>query len=239
MSFSIILPVLNEVGNIERLIEKIINIFENTYEFEIIVVDDNSSDGTSEVLQSLVNKNKNIKHILRKCGPNLVDSLNTGIESSSKEYLIWMDCDFSHPPIYLNKIFNYIKNYDVIVFSRFLIESKRYYLFSKKKPLDYLSNFLNLICRKFLYENFTDYSSGYICIKSKLINESLRGYYGDYFIYLICKQIRMKRSIIELPYIENPRISGYSKTTFGKLNFIIKCYYYFLAVVRNFLLKFM
>ena len=142
-----------------------------------------------------------------------------------------MDADLSHQPEALKKIFKLKKNYDLIVFSRFLNESKRAYENSKKyskQPIDILSNILNLICRRLLFENFTDYTSGFICIKkSKLKNIQIKGYYGDYFIKLIFDCLKNKYSFKELPFDEAHRKSGISKTTLGIIPFIIKCYFYF------------
>ena len=66
-----------------------------------------------------------------------------------------------------------------------------------------MSNFLNKICNFFLFSDFTDYTSGYICINSEIIkNIKLKGYYGDYFITLITKYKLAGHSIIEIPFVE-------------------------------------
>ena len=238
--FSIILPTFNEAGHIKSLIFEIYEIFlKNSKDFEIIVVDDNSTDGTIKEIENIIKTKEKVKFLLRqnKKG-SLVESLNEGIQSSKYENLIWMDADFSHPPSYLKKIiFEKEKNdYDVIVFSRFLKLSERYYDKEKSKPvfIDYLSIFLNKICSSMLFKNFTDYTSGYICIKKDIFkNYRLRGYYGDYFINLIVLCFLLKKNIIEFPYTEERRFSGFSKTTFSKIGFIKKCYFYFVALVRN------
>ena len=92
-----------------------------------------------------------------------------------------MDADFSHPPSYLKRIiFEKEKNdFDVIVFSRFLKLSERYYDKEKSKPvlIDYLSIILNKICSRMLFKSFTDYTSGYICIKKNIFKDyRLSGY---------------------------------------------------------------
>ena len=58
---------------------------------------------------------------------SLVDSINEGILRSSNHYIIWLDADFQHPPHYIKKFIKYSKKYDVIIFSRFLKNSKRFY----------------------------------------------------------------------------------------------------------------
>ena len=63
MSFSVILPTLNEKGHIIELIEEISNIFILKKEFEIIVVDDNSTDGTQDVVEQHLSDKKYLKLI--------------------------------------------------------------------------------------------------------------------------------------------------------------------------------
>ena len=243
-SFSIILPTFNEAGHIKKLVLEISNIFtSNNILFEIIIVDDNSTDGTINLIHDLEKNNNNIASLVRKKKESsLVDSLNEGILLSKYENIIWMDADYSHPPHYLKYFLeNQYLSYDVIVFSRFLIDSKRYFDNDKKKPklIDSLSIILNRICRLLLYKDFTDYSSGFICIKRDLLKDyKLDGYYGDYFIRLICYCFRKNFKILELPYIELDRFSGYSKTTSNKINFIIKSMNYLIAILQSFLRKF-
>jgi dolichol-phosphate mannosyltransferase len=242
-SYSVILPTLNEVGHIKSLINDISNNFDKyNIEYEIIIVDDNSVDGTVEEISNIKNA-RIIIHKRKGKKKSLVDSINEGINISNNENIIWMDADYSHPPNYIEKFIKLKneKNIDVIVCSRFLAKSKRYYENQDKKKagIDFLSNFLNFICKKFLFSDFTDYTSGYICIKSSLIkNIKLKGYYGDYFITLITKCKILGFSILEIPFVEKDRASGYSKTTGSKINFFIKCYFYIFQLSKSFCIKF-
>ena len=64
-SYSIILPTYNEAGHIKKLIHEIYDIFsKNDILFEIIIVDDNSSDGTINIINELCTKNKNTVALL-------------------------------------------------------------------------------------------------------------------------------------------------------------------------------
>ena len=242
-SYSIILPTYNEVGHIKDLVLKIHNIFSSkNVTFEIVIVDDNSTDGTIDEINNLEHTYKNISGLIRKNKKgSLVQSLNDGIYVSKYENIIWMDADFSHPPEYLRSFLeNKYFEYDVIVFSRFLKDSKRY--FSKKnikpKLIDNLSIVLNKVCKILLFKTFTDYSSGFICIKKNSFNNyKLKGYYGDYFIRLITYCFIKNLKVIELPYSELDRKSGYSKTTMNKLNFLIKSFNYLLAIGEGFISK--
>ena len=244
-SYSIILPTFNEAGHIKKLISEIYEIFLTSNDlFEIIVVDDNSTDGTSEIISEISKSNNKVLSVIRKNKKsNLVDSINEGILLSKCNNIIWMDADYSHPPSYLKEIIDQNRKdteTDLIVFSRFLKSSKRYYKNENFKPkfIDLLSIALNKTCKFLLFKDFTDYTSGYICIKKSVFNNyKLKGYYGDYFIRLICDCYINKRKIRELPFIEKDRSSGYSKTTFNKINFFIKCFYYLIVVIESFFKK--
>jgi dolichol-phosphate mannosyltransferase len=241
-SYSVILPTLNEAGHIKSLISDISKNFYNSETlFEIIVVDDSSSDGTVESLRAMDQKNLTIHTRVNK-KKSLVNSLNEGIAIAKFENIIWMDADYSHPPEYIMDFININKkdNLDLVVCSRFLQESKRYFENADSKPatIDLLSIVLNKACKFLLFKDFTDYTSGYICIKSKIIkNFILKGYYGDYFIILIAKCKSQNKKILEIPFIEKERASGTSKTTGSKFNLIIKCFFYIVALCKSFFIK--
>ena len=241
IDYSVILPTFNEAGHIERLIKDISNIFFNlSIKHEIIVVDDQSTDGTIEIVQKLRNSYKNINiHVRENKKNSLVESLQLGIDISKYKKIIWLDADFSHPPNYINDFIkiNNSNNFDVIVCSRFLKDSLRYYDKDKVKPknIDRLSHTLNKICQILINKDFKDYTSGYICIdKDSLKNKKLKGYYGDYFILLITYLISENKKICEIPYIEEDRASGISKTTGDKIDFFIKCFFYLFCILKSF-----
>ena len=243
MEFSIILPTLNEKGHILDLINSIKKNFKNKkIKFEIIIVDDNSTDGTAQLVKKKTKKDKKIKLFIRKGEKkNLAKSLNLGIKKSKYQNIIWMDADYQHPPKYIRKIFRLIKNYDIIIFSRFLKKSKRY--FDKdirtKEANENQSIYFNKICNFLFYKELTDYTSGYICIKKKeLTNYNLRGYYGEYFLNLLIYIKKKKLRIIELPFDEKFRKTGDSKTIGGgKLRYIYVCSNYIFSIFKNIIIK--
>ena len=239
MSFSVILPTLNEKGHILKLIEEISYIFK-TYkkEYEIIVVDDNSNDGTFEIVKNHQIDKSYLKVILRtNKKKNLAESINEGILASKFENIIWLDADFQHPPKYIKNFIEKSKKYDAIISSRFLDKSERYFNNDKfKKQINENQSYLyNKLCRIFLFRDITDYTSGYICVKKKFFeNYSLKGYYGDYFVDMIVNLKRKKINLIEIPFKDEIRASGISKTVVKvNIKYIYIFFRYFVTLINS------
>ena len=121
MNYSIILPTLNENNHIISLIKSIgKNFINKKIKYEIIVVDDNSTDGTINTIKKEFFKNKKIRLIVRKNKKkNLAKSINLGIKNSKYENVIWMDADFQHPPKYIKKVFEHMKKMILLFFQDF------------------------------------------------------------------------------------------------------------------------
>ena len=243
MSYSVVLPTLNEAGHIVDLIKKIRSVFlEINTNFEIIVVDDSSFDGTDKLCKEMVVEFENLSFFSRSgLKKNLAKSINLGIQKSKYENIIWMDADFQHPPDFFTLFHKYHDQYDVLIFSRFLKDSIRYFEKEKykKEVNENQSVFFNKLCNTLLYKDITDYTSGFICIKKKFLqNYQLKGYYGEYFIDLIIYCKTKKLSIMELPFIERKRDSGISKT-FPSFSFryLILLYKYFFCLMKNIIKK--
>ena len=215
---SIILPTYNERDNIIDLIRAIDNHVSS--EKEIIVVDDNSPDGTSTLVQHEIETGavQNLRLETRKTNRGLTNSIKRGIELSKGEIVVWLDCDFSMPPELIPTLVNKIlvEGYDIAVGSRFIHGG------SFKKDLKntqdsllsvILSRLMNYAIQFLLDNRFKDYTSGFIAIKKNALNTIFfSGDYGEYFIFLMTKAILQGFSFIEIPYECLPRKKGESKT---------------------------
>ena len=239
MSFSVILPTLNESGHIIDLIDKISFIFQKRkIDFEIIVVDDSSIDNTDLIVGEYMTQNKYVKLISRKGKKkNLASSINDGVSLANFEYIIWMDADFQHPPKYIENFINISDKYDAIIASRFLKNSNRYFNDEqfKKKINENQSYLFNKMCKFLFFNDLTDYTSGFICIKKNCLNFNLSGFYGDYFLDLIINLKKNKSKIIEIPFKDAERASGKSKTLV-KINasYLYTCLRYMITLFKSF-----
>ena len=108
---ALIIPTFNEAGNIKKLVElisaKLNEAVGNSY--QIVIVDDNSPDGTGKIADRL-SKKYNLIAIHRKGKQGLSSAVLAGLEGSSSEIVGVMDADFSHPPEKILEILELIKS---------------------------------------------------------------------------------------------------------------------------------
>ena len=232
---SIILPTLNEAKNLKILIPNIIkylNLIENIV-YEIIVVDDGSTDNTREFLTNN-NFGGKVSAIYRSGKKSLPMSIYEGIENSKYLNVSWLDADGSMPPEVLKEmiLINIEKSSSVVIGSRFvegggykgIKEFEKNSIFSAIKNV-YRSNdsvfgmLASTLFNKFLLRildvSIKDITSGFIIGKKEYFKKEIfqKADYGDYFIYLISDLSNLKIDIVEFGYVCETRIHGVSKTS--------------------------
>ena len=116
MSVSVILPVHNERDNISPLITEIHEVLRDT-PHQIIVIDDQSSDGTAAVLQEVTDGRTVVLQTDIRLG--LARSIRMGIQQADGDCIVVMDSDFNHQPAYLPFMIRAMDVYDAAFASRF------------------------------------------------------------------------------------------------------------------------
>jgi dolichol-phosphate mannosyltransferase len=215
---SVILPTYNEVENIVPLVEAIDRAI--PFAHEIIVVDDNSPDGTSRVVREVIDAGhlSSLRLETRTANRGLTKSLWRGIELSRGDTIVWMDCDFSMPPERIPELLAKVsEGYDIAVGSRFVAggSAKQGALAAEGESFfaTLLSRFLNLTLRLCLSPRFRDYTSGFIAARRGVFTKiRLTGDYGEYFMDLMFRAILLNFSFVEIPYVNALRRAGESKT---------------------------
>lgn len=239
---SIILPTFNEKENIVDLVK---SINENVKgDKEILVVDDNSPDGTWKLVEDLIAEKNipNLRLIRRLRDKGLTKSIWDGIQNATGEVVVWMDCDFSMPPEDIPNLLKKItEGYDIVAGSRFVKGG------SFKKNTEgtedswlsvILSRLMNEFIRVMLGRWFKDYTSGFVAIRKNVFKKiTLTGDYGEYFIDFIVRAKLLDYKIIEIPYICLPRIKGYSKTGRGMKDYIRRGKKYLWVTMKLVLVK--
>ena len=120
LSVSLITPTYNERENIGLLADEIFQVLEGVtdIDLELIVVDDNSPDGTGEVAEKL--KEKYPVRVVHRAGKlGLGSAVMEGFALSERPYLGVMDADLSHDPIVLPRLIHALRDYDLTIGSRF------------------------------------------------------------------------------------------------------------------------
>ncbi len=97
---SIVIPTFNEVENIVPLLKNL-GLIVKDFEYEIIVVDDDSPDGTSEEVNKYMNINKRIKLITRIGRYGLSSAIKEGLIFAKGKYLLVLDGDGQHHPSFI------------------------------------------------------------------------------------------------------------------------------------------
>lgn len=233
---SIILPTYNEAENIITLIERLEKLLIRK-DYEIIVVDDNSPDGTWKRVQEYAAEDSSIKLIRRQSRQGLTTALNEGIRQCRGSIAAWMDCDLSHPPELLNDLLSYLnEDYDVVIASRYVKGGldARCGKYSLQWLLSIIISRLSTLITRLPIKDIT---SGYLVVRRECLSRigPLEGDYGEYFIDMVHKLNKENFKMKEIPYILRNRIYGESKTAtnilgYAKrglkyLNMLYKCRY--------------
>lgn len=118
-AISVVIPCHNERMNIRPFVSRIVGLYEE-YLHEIILVDDNSTDDTAEVIRSLAGENPLVKGVFQTPPNGVGLALADGYRAASGKYVLSMDCDFAHLLPEMRDIFDEAaKGYDVVIGSRF------------------------------------------------------------------------------------------------------------------------
>ena len=125
-SISIIIPAFNEGANIKRVIGTVFSFLKDNFSaFEIVVVDDGSTDNTAAVLKAVISAGTPLTIVTNPVNKGKGRSVKRGVEEASKEYVLMSDADLSTPLKEVLKFFEYIdQGYDIVIGSRALPDSR-------------------------------------------------------------------------------------------------------------------
>ena len=169
---SIVLATFNESQNILKILDSINNVLSSNINSEIIVVDDNSPDGTGLIVENYIktrkNENPSIRVIHRMDKRGLSSAIAEGFNHTNGKMILVMDTDFAHPPEKILEMIDEMQNnrYDIVVGSRFVKGSQTVgWPFSRRL----MSVFATKIAQYGLGLKVKDSSSGFFLIKRNLI----------------------------------------------------------------------
>jgi glycosyltransferase involved in cell wall biosynthesis len=112
---SVVIPAYNEAGNVEIIAKKVSEQLETTDSYEIIFVDDGSTDSTLEEIKKITGVEKRIKYISFSRNFGHQKALKAGLDHANGECVISMDADLQHPPELIKKLIDkWREGYDVV-----------------------------------------------------------------------------------------------------------------------------
>ena len=201
----------NEINNVEKLI---LRIKKTRLNLDILILDDNSPDGTGEKLQKFEKKLKNLFFLSRKSKQGLDSAHKIAYNFAKKknyDYLITMDADLSHDPKEIKNFIYYLEQYPFVIGSRYMKGGK---CLMKGRRL-VLSKMGNMLIRNILRINLTEFTTSYRGFNLKMLkNFSLnrvknKGY--SFFMGTVYEIYKLNFAIKEIPIIFRDREKGYSK----------------------------
>ena len=211
IDLSIVIPVYNEEESLELLYNSIINNLKNTnLNFEIIFIDDGSSDNSWNVIKTISKKKTNLSSIKFRKNYGKSDALDAGFKASNGTYVLTIDADLQDDPNEIYPLFKMINqdNYDLVSGWK----KKRNDPLSKTIP----SKFFNLVTRIFSGIKLNDFNCGIKIYKKELVNSI--NLYGEMHRYI--------------PLIANwngydkigEKVVNHNKRKFGKTKFGMERY---------------
>jgi len=214
---SVILPTYNEREAIVSHANHVSKILSQAgYKHEVIVVDDDSPDGTAQVVEQEQVNNKNIKLLIRRNNHGLGLSIGDGIRHAKGNIIVGMDSDGNHDPRDLPKILKELTHgkAKLVVASRFAGEGGMH---GWRMIPTFLFNAMFRIWGLPIWDN----TSGYYAVQKKDL-ESLgiaKIYYGygDYHLRMLWYAKLKKWMIKEVPTKYQPRIGGETKSRLGQM----------------------
>ena len=211
---SVVLPTYNERENIELLLKKLLAIGKE-YELEILIVDDDSTDGTPELIKEFAQTDQRIRLIRRLGRSGLSSAIKEGLLDSIYDVAIVMDSDGQHEPEDVIKAFKYLKEHqlDIVAGSRFLSEAKIRGLSQRRTGGSFWANRFSRLSLNRKYRHLTDYMSGcfVVNLKSCLPYISRVDVNGFKFLYELLAISRGRFNVAEVPLTFQPRLHGSSK----------------------------
>jgi len=206
----IILPAHNEHGNVMPIYDEIKQVLGNTnYDYTVLFVEDGSTDDTLLQIKEIAKQDSKVKYIQLSRNFGHQNAIKAGLDASTADVIIMMDCDLQHPPYLINELLKqYELGYDIVRTHRVENETSGYF---KRKTSNLFYKILNQLSDITLEQGSADFRliSGNAITQLKSFNEFELFYRG------LIKWMGFKQISIE--YHPEDRLSGKTKYTIKKM----------------------
>ena len=212
-SLALVIPTIDEAGNIDRMLSELTDALSGTeYEYEIVVVDDGSTDGTVERVQNWTKRDPRIRVLSRAGERGLAGAVLYGWSQSRANLLGVIDADLQHPPELLPELLKAAEQADIAIASRYARNQGTKGWNPLRAAVSRLSTLAAapLISKKNL--GVTDPMSGFFVIHRRCIEGLTFQTTGFKLLLEILVRGRIKKAL-EVPYHFGLRRAGRSKAS--------------------------
>ena len=217
----VIIPTYNERENVEKMIRKV---FSLETPFHILIVEDHSPDGTAEIVKKLMNEFPEQLHILERKGKlGLGTAYIAGFKwalEKGYDYIFEMDCDFSHNPDDLERLYQTAADgADVVIGSRYISGINVVNWSLKRVLMSYLAS---VYVRKATGMNVRDTTAGFVCYRRKVLEtiefEKIKMIGYGFQVEMKFTAYKFGFKVVEIPIVFTDRKEGASKMSGGIFN---------------------
>ena len=194
---SIVLCTYNEANYIENTISEL---EKNISNLELVIVDDNSSDGTVEIIRKL-NKNNKYKVVFRKKSRSLASAFVRGMTETTGDNIGWIDTNMSETASRFPEMINELgSDSDLVLLSRFIEGGGDNRIFIRA----FCSKYFNIFCRIIFRTTIKDLTSSIFLMKRTILDEvTFLGYgHGEFFLEFLYNVHQKDFKVKEIPYIQ-------------------------------------
>jgi dolichol-phosphate mannosyltransferase len=209
----VIIPTYNELNNLRLIVPQVLD---QDPRLEVLVVDDNSPDGTGRVADEMAADNPRIHVLHRPAKLGLGTAYLAGFRWALERdyaYVFEMDADFSHDPKHLPQFLAAIENADLVLGSRYL--GGRVTVVNWPMPRLLLSYFANIYARVVTGVHLCDATGGFKCFRRRVLEgidlETVRSNGYAFQIEMSTRAARRGFRIVEIPIVFVDRTDGESK----------------------------
>ncbi|MBS1554589.1 MAG: glycosyltransferase family 2 protein [Bacteroidetes bacterium] len=209
MKISVVVPSFNEEGNIPEIVNQLTLRLAKYDSYEIIFVDDGSSDQSLTLLEKFHTSDRRVNYISLSRNFGHQNALKAGLDFASGDCIVSMDADLQHPPEMIDQLIEkWLQGYD-IVYTKRMVDKKL--SFFKRKSSSLFYKLINFLSDTKIEDGTADF---------RLVDKSVLSVFSnmkenDLFIRGLMKWVGFKQFCIE--YYPNTRFSGTSKYSVAKM----------------------